>query len=81
MDGPFSRSNHVPPDYPRPHHSLELLQAHPRLSGPQIAERLEVDNRTVRRYVTMLQDLGIPVEAERGRYGAYYLRRVSSSRR
>jgi predicted DNA-binding transcriptional regulator YafY len=54
--------------------TLELLQAHPRLSGPQIAERLEVDNRTVRRYITMLQDLGIPVEAERGRYGAYHLR-------
>jgi predicted DNA-binding transcriptional regulator YafY len=54
--------------------TLELLQAHPRLSGPQIAERLEVDNRTVRRYIMMLQDLGIPVESERGRYGAYYLR-------
>src|SRR5437879_4715764 len=28
----------------------------------------------VRRYVTVLQDLGIPVESERGRYGAYRLR-------
>src|SRR3954451_2024448 len=54
--------------------TIELLQAHPRLSGPQIAERIEVDGRTVRRYITMLQDLGIPVEAERGRYGAYRLR-------
>src|SRR5207253_9212175 len=53
---------------------LELLQAHQRLSGPDIAERLEVNPRTVRRYITMLQDLGIPVEAERGRYGAYRLR-------
>ena len=53
---------------------LELLQARGRLSGPEIAERLEVDLRTVRRYVTMLQDLGIPVEAERGRYGGYRLR-------
>ena len=53
---------------------LELLQAHQRLSGPELAERLEVDLRTVRRYVTMLQDLGIPVEAERGRYGGYRLR-------
>jgi predicted DNA-binding transcriptional regulator YafY len=33
-----------------------------------------VDERTVRRYVTMLRDLGIPVEAELGRYGAYRLR-------
>ncbi|MDP9369152.1 MAG: helix-turn-helix domain-containing protein, partial [Chloroflexota bacterium] len=43
--------------------TLELLQAHPRLSGADLAARLEVDRRTVRRYVTMLQDLGIPVEA------------------
>jgi predicted DNA-binding transcriptional regulator YafY len=33
-----------------------------------------VDLRTVRRYVTMLQDLGIPVEAARGRHGGYRLR-------
>ena len=53
---------------------LELLQAHGRMSGPELAARLEVDVRSVRRYVTMLQDLGIPVEGERGRYGAYRLR-------
>jgi predicted DNA-binding transcriptional regulator YafY len=53
---------------------LEMLQSRPRLSGRELAERLEVDQRTVRRYVTMLQDLGIPVESERGRYGAYRLR-------
>src|SRR5436853_2033906 len=53
---------------------LELLQSHQRLSGPDIAERLEVNPRSVRRYITMLQDMGIPVEAERGRYGGYKLR-------
>jgi predicted DNA-binding transcriptional regulator YafY len=53
---------------------LELLQSHHRLSGPELAERLEVDTRTVRRYITMLQDLGIPVETGRGRYGYYRLR-------
>src|SRR2546425_11568975 len=53
---------------------LELLQAHRQMSGPKLAERLEVDVRSVRRYITMLQDLGIPVEAERGRYGSYRLR-------
>ena len=53
---------------------LELLQSHQRLSGPELAERLEVNARTARRYITMLQDLGIPIEAERGRYGAYRLR-------
>jgi predicted DNA-binding transcriptional regulator YafY len=53
---------------------LELLQAHERLSGPELARRLEVDVRTVRHYITLLLDLGIPIEAERGRYGAYRLR-------
>ncbi|HLJ81221.1 MAG TPA: YafY family protein [Ktedonobacterales bacterium] len=53
---------------------LELLQSRARMSGPELAARLEVDVRTVRRYVTMLQSLGIPIEAGRGRYGAYRLR-------
>ena len=52
---------------------LELLQSHRKISGPKLAERLEVDIRSVRRYITMLQDLGIPIEAERGRYGTYRL--------
>jgi predicted DNA-binding transcriptional regulator YafY len=54
--------------------ALELLQSRGRVSGPELAERLEVNVRTARRYVTMLQDLGIPVEAERGRHGGYRLR-------
>jgi predicted DNA-binding transcriptional regulator YafY len=52
---------------------LELLQSR-KMSGRELARRLEVDGRTVRRYVTTLQDMGIPVEGERGRYGAYSLR-------
>src|SRR5258708_35438236 len=43
------------------------------MTGAQLARRLEVDIRTVRNYVETLIDLGIPVEAERGRYGAYRL--------
>jgi predicted DNA-binding transcriptional regulator YafY len=54
---------------------LELLQAHRQMSGPKLAERLEVDVRSVRRYIMMLQDLGIPIESERGRYGTYRLLR------
>src|SRR5256885_15807463 len=54
---------------------LELLQSHQKISGPEMARRLEIDERTVRRYIVMLQDMGIPVEAERGRYGAYQLQR------
>src|SRR5216683_5548602 len=53
---------------------LELLQSHGRLTGAELARRLEVDIRTVRNYVETLTDLGIPVMAERGRYGAYRLR-------
>ena len=53
---------------------LELLQARGRMSGPELAGRLEVSPRSVRRYVAMLQDMGIPIEGERGRYGQYRLR-------
>ncbi|HEV2107541.1 MAG TPA: YafY family protein, partial [Thermomicrobiales bacterium] len=53
---------------------LDLLQSRHRISGAELAERLEVDGRTVRRYITILQDLGIPIEGERGRHGAYCLR-------
>ncbi|MDQ3467578.1 MAG: YafY family transcriptional regulator [Chloroflexota bacterium] len=53
---------------------LELVQAHGQISGPDLAARLEVDLRTIRRYVTILQDLGIPLQSRRGRYGGYHLR-------
>jgi predicted DNA-binding transcriptional regulator YafY len=53
---------------------LDLLQSRPGVTAAYLAERLEVEARRVRRYVTILQDLGIPVEAVRGRYGGYRLR-------
>lgn len=53
---------------------LELLQARGRVGGSELARRLEVGERTVRRYAEMLREMGVPVEAERGRYGAYALR-------
>jgi predicted DNA-binding transcriptional regulator YafY len=52
---------------------LDLLQTHGRLRGEEIAARLEVDVRTVRRYVLILRDRGIPIEMLRGRYGGYRL--------
>ena len=54
---------------------LELLQSHAGVTGSELAGRLGTDTRTVRRYVAHLRDLGIPVEAERGRYGGYRLAR------
>jgi predicted DNA-binding transcriptional regulator YafY len=52
---------------------LELLQARHELTGRELADRLGVDERTVRRYALRLADLGVPVEARRGRYGGYRL--------
>lgn len=52
---------------------LELLQTHGRVSGAELARRLAVDRRTVRRYITKLEDLGVPITAEYGRDGAYML--------
>ena len=52
---------------------LELLQTHRRMTGAELAGRLQVDGRTLRRYIAMLEDLGIPITAERGRYGGYML--------
>ena len=53
---------------------LEVLQTRGTVSGRELAERLEVDPRTVRRYAVKLEELGIPVETERGPYGGYRLR-------
>jgi len=53
---------------------LEALQDRPSATGPDLAQRLGVDVRTVRRDVTALRDLGIPVEGERGRGGSYRLK-------
>jgi predicted DNA-binding transcriptional regulator YafY len=54
---------------------LDLLQARPGMSAAQLAELLSVESRSIRRYMSMLQDMGIPVEGVRGRYGGYRLRR------
>jgi predicted DNA-binding transcriptional regulator YafY len=53
---------------------LELLQTRPLTTGREIAERLAIDARTVRRYIAALQDLGIPVEGQRGVGGGYHVR-------
>ncbi|WP_433672552.1 helix-turn-helix transcriptional regulator [Nocardia sp. CA-136227] len=52
---------------------LELLQTGGTHTVGELAGRLGVDERTVRRYVTHLTDLDIPVRSVRGRYGGYRL--------
>ncbi|MFT4112904.1 helix-turn-helix transcriptional regulator [Silvibacterium sp.] len=53
---------------------LEVLQSCDSVTGEELAERLEVDLRTVQRYIGRLRDLGIPVSASPGIGGAYRLR-------
>ncbi|KAA9376387.1 YafY family transcriptional regulator [Microbispora cellulosiformans] len=52
---------------------LELLQSGGTRTMAELADRLGVDERTVRRYVDHLVDLDVPVESVRGRYGGYRL--------
>jgi predicted DNA-binding transcriptional regulator YafY len=52
---------------------LEILQAGGTRTVADLAGRLGVDERTVRRYVDHLLDLDVPVRSVRGRYGGYYL--------
>jgi predicted DNA-binding transcriptional regulator YafY len=52
---------------------LELLQSGGTRTTAELASRLGVDERTVRRYVDHLVDLDVPVESVRGRYGGYRL--------
>lgn len=52
---------------------LALLQQRREWSGRDLAERLEVDVRTVRRDVDRLRDLGYPVHASAGVGGGYQL--------
>jgi predicted DNA-binding transcriptional regulator YafY len=53
---------------------LELLQSQTLTTGTEIADRLRIDRRTVRRYVAALQELGIPIEGQRGVGGGYRIR-------
>lgn len=52
---------------------LSLLQRRRHWAGPELASRLEVSARTLRRDVERLRDLGYPVQATRGLDGGYRL--------
>lgn len=53
---------------------LEMLEAKERISGTELAQKLEVSTRSIQRYISQLQDLGFPVESTRGVGGAYRLK-------
>ncbi len=52
---------------------LSLLQQRREWSGPELAGRLEVGPRTIRRDIDKLRDLGYPIEAAPGVAGGYRL--------
>jgi predicted DNA-binding transcriptional regulator YafY len=52
---------------------LELMQNRHLARSAELAAELGVDQRTIRRYMQALQEMGIPVETVRGRDGGYRL--------
>lgn len=52
---------------------LGLLQSRHHWTGEDLAERLEISRRTLRRDIERLRDLGYPVESARGLDGGYQL--------
>lgn len=52
---------------------LALLQIRREWSGSELRERLEVSDRTLRRDIDDLRELGYGIEATRGRHGGYRL--------
>lgn len=60
---------------------LEILQSGSCVSATALADRLEVEPRTIRRDIDRLRELGYVVRAVRGRNGGYLLERGARSRR
>src|ERR687887_2581158 len=52
---------------------LSLLETHRYWPGAELAARLEVSARTLRRDIDRLRELGYPVQAQRGVDGGYQL--------
>lgn len=57
---------------------LSMLQSHRQWSGAELAERIQVTGRTLRRDVERLRELGYRIDATRGSAGGYRL--VAGSR-
>jgi predicted DNA-binding transcriptional regulator YafY len=52
---------------------LAMLSSRPHWTAPELAERLEITERTVRRDIAQLREIGYPVEATPGVHGGYRL--------
>ena len=52
-----------------------LLQSRPIWKARDLAQELKVSERTVHRYMSMLEEMGIPIYSERGPYGGFSLMR------
>jgi predicted DNA-binding transcriptional regulator YafY len=52
---------------------IMLLQRRPNQKAADLAEELDVSVRTLHRYFAMLDEMGIPIYSERGRYGGFSL--------
>src|SRR5688572_7506383 len=55
--------------------ALEILQTRPVTTADELAGKLGVTERAVRRYIEILREAGIPVESARGTHGGYRLGR------
>ena len=52
---------------------IMLLQSRPSWKAAELAAELNVSERTVHRYIGMLEEMGIPIYSERGPYGGFSL--------
>lgn len=52
---------------------IMLLQRQPRQTANELAGKLGISARTLHRYILMLDEMGIPIYSERGRYGGFSL--------
>jgi len=52
-----------------------LLQSKPQWKAADLSDELNVSERTVHRYMGMLEEMGIPIYSERGPYGGFSLMR------
>jgi predicted DNA-binding transcriptional regulator YafY len=52
---------------------IMLLQTRPTWKACELAEELDVSERTVHRYMSMLDEMGVPIYSERGPYGGFSL--------